>query len=108
MPTARSKANTGPTTDDIVKQFAQIQDDIAELGNQVSRLAAHQGAALHDGARDTVNQAMNGAVSSGRKAFAEARKVEAEFQRIVTDKPITTVAVAAGLGYLIGFLSKRS
>lgn len=113
MPATRGKAaKRKGSTDDLAKQLARIQEDIAELGDQLAELAADRGRGLHDRARDAVGETVNGALRSGRQAgreaLAEARRAEAEFERVVADRPIVTVAIAAGLGYLIGFLSRRS
>lgn len=79
-----------------VSRLAELLGDIAgnryaSLREQASGLAedvAHRGAVLRD------------------EAFARAGALEEELQRTVRQRPLTAVAIAAGVGYLVGLLSR--
>ena len=83
-------------TDDLEKQIAQLQADVADLTKTLGAVAKQK--AAEAGAR-------------GREALADAgdhlRRVESEAVDYVRTKPIQALAIAAGLGLLVGYLTRN-
>lgn len=80
---ARVQAETA--VDDLAAQIAALREDLTRLSHSV--------AAVGQGARSVVTE--------------EAQEVTEQLRERVRQEPIFMVAAAAGIGYLIGLLSRR-
>ena len=84
-----SNAQTGATTD-------EMRDQIAKLRADVARLSA--------GAVDDVRERIG---DVGRKAVKSGREAREGVIDAVIENPLTAIGVAAGVGYLLGVLTRR-
>lgn len=84
------------TSEELDKQVEQLQADVVELTQTLSALAKERAAEV--GAR-------------GRVALEEAgdqlQRIEAGAVDFVRTKPVQALAIAAGLGLLVGYLTRR-
>jgi ElaB/YqjD/DUF883 family membrane-anchored ribosome-binding protein len=80
---ARVQAETA--VDDLAAQIAALREDLTRLSRSV--------AAVGQGAKSAVTE--------------EAQEVTEQLRERVRQEPIFMVAAAAGIGYLIGLLSRR-
>lgn len=91
-----------------------IEDDIAELRAEVAALAKQIGA-LGEKSVNTARRAAAEGVeqlrSQGEAKFAELREktddIEAQVTATVREKPITSLAIAAGVGFLFALIARR-
>jgi ElaB/YqjD/DUF883 family membrane-anchored ribosome-binding protein len=103
--------------DELAKQLDALRDDLADLGKTVRALAQEGSKSAQRGAReitdtvarrsqelaDDVKTAGQQAVDYGSEVLREKYN---EFETTVRRHPTTAVAVALGLGYLAGLLSR--
>ncbi|MGH6734839.1 MAG: DUF883 family protein [Methyloceanibacter sp.] len=80
-----SKRSQGRDTEDLAAQLDAIRADMQNLSSTVSRIAGKQ-----------INRAQD-------KAMETAQEAEEAIKR----NPLQSVAIAAGLGFLLGILTRR-
>jgi ElaB/YqjD/DUF883 family membrane-anchored ribosome-binding protein len=80
---ARAQAETA--VDDLAAQIAALREDLTKLSHSV--------AAVGQGAKSVVAE--------------EAQEMTEQLRERVRQEPIFMIAAAAGVGYLIGLLSRR-
>jgi len=113
-----SKSTNGTTPADIEKQLETIRDDISQLTRQMGDLltqakdgAMAQVAGQARRAKAQADAMLSGAKDSGREAVDAFRDVADTFSDAVDDslqrRPYATLAVAAGIGFLLGALWRR-
>lgn len=88
-------------------QVQQLRDDFSNLASTLTALAKDSTGA----ARDRVVQLAAGMGDKGRdvasSVASEARDLEARAATAVRDRPMTSLAIAAGTGFIIGLLTSR-
>ncbi|MFT4185091.1 MAG: hypothetical protein QM636_24575 [Rhizobium sp.] len=82
---AAAKARAEVAVDDLAAQIAALREDLTKLSQSV--------AAVGQGAKSVVTE--------------EAQEITEQLRERVRQEPIFMVAAAAGIGYLIGLLSRR-
>ena len=84
-----------------------LRDDIAKLAAQLSKTGEHGYGAARRAASEGVDQlrAQGEAMIEGLRT--NARDIEAQLVTTVREKPVTSLAIAAGVGFLFAILSRR-
>ena len=108
MATAAGKSATDEaTTADLEADIEQLKADIQKLTEQLARTGQHGYGAARRAAADGVEQLR----AQGEAAFGSMRgsaeDVEAQLIAKVREKPVTSLAIAAGVGFLFAILSRR-
>ena len=114
----RASATNGTTPADIEKQLELIRDDISGLTHQVTDLigqakddAMAQVKSQVRSAKAQADSMLSDAKASGREAVDAFRDVADTFGDAVDDslkrRPYATLAMVAGLGFLLGAAWKR-
>ncbi|MFZ1883031.1 MAG: hypothetical protein WAU53_05375 [Rhodoplanes sp.] len=108
---------TGPaaTVDDIRKDLQSLKDDVTRLAEQVSAVISAAGDETLNGVkgrfntvRETIGDAVHDAGERGRDAVTDfSESIGSTVEETVRSRPLTTVAVALGLGVLVGALLRR-
>lgn len=94
----KKTADNGTTTADVKDQAGVVADDLLELGRLARSVLAERADDLKQGAIDKAGAARD-RVDEGAEALAER----------VRERPLRGLAIAAGVGALIGILwSRRS
>ena len=87
---------TGTRT--LAEQSGRVMSEVQELGRTALESASEAAAHLRDSGRE--------AFQSGKEKALEAK---GNFERVVSDNPLKSVMIAAGVGIALGFvLSRRS
>jgi ElaB/YqjD/DUF883 family membrane-anchored ribosome-binding protein len=88
-----------------------LRDDFAKLAAQVADILGDRGNAAWAQAKSRVDDAMADAQETGREAVDAMREVSDNFVEAIDsslkERPYTTLAIAAGLGFLFGVLWRR-
>jgi ElaB/YqjD/DUF883 family membrane-anchored ribosome-binding protein len=88
-----------------------LRDDFAKLAAQVADILGDRGNAAWAQAKSRVDDAMADAQETGREAVDAIREVSDNFVEAIDgslkERPYTTLAIAAGLGFLFGVLWRR-
>ena len=108
MATATGKtANESRTNPDLEADIKQLKADIEKLTNQFAKTGEHGYGTARRAASEGVEQLR----AQGEAAFdnlrSNARDVEAQLLASVREKPVTSLAIAAGVGFLFALLARR-
>jgi ElaB/YqjD/DUF883 family membrane-anchored ribosome-binding protein len=96
---------------DIAGDLQALRDDFARLAEQVGDILTDRGNTAWQRAKSSVDDAMSGAQDTGREAADALRQVSDHFVEVIDEsiktRPYTTLAIAAGLGFLFGMTWRR-
>jgi ElaB/YqjD/DUF883 family membrane-anchored ribosome-binding protein len=96
---------------DIQSDLQALRDDFAKLAEQVAGILTNRGNAAWERARGSVNDVMSDAQDKGREAVGAVRDVSDNFvdaiDESIKQRPYTTLALVAGLGFLFGATWRR-
>jgi ElaB/YqjD/DUF883 family membrane-anchored ribosome-binding protein len=92
-----------------------LRDDFARLAEQVTDILANKGnaawARAKSGVKSSVDDAMSGAQDTGQEAMDAVREVSdsviGTIDESLKQRPYTTLAIVAGLGFLFGLRWRR-
>lgn len=96
MAAQSAKSMTDRGMDTLREKAGDMKSSLQEMGSSAKQMAQEQ----FQGVRDT----MAGYYEQGRD---RAMELEHSLENRIREKPITSLAVAAGLGFLIGMLWMR-
>ena len=91
---------TAPTVADLSKQIDTLRRDLTDLTGTIADLGRSKSAELSDAARQ---KGVETAEYLGRRA----RDAQDQANQFVVNQPATALGLAAGAGFLIGYLSSR-
>jgi ElaB/YqjD/DUF883 family membrane-anchored ribosome-binding protein len=108
MATAAGKtANEARTNSDLEADIKQLKADIDKLTKQLAKTGEHGYGTARRAAAEGVEQLR----AQGEAAFdslrGNARDIEAQRLASVREKPVTSLAIAAGVGFLFALLARR-
>lgn len=92
---------------DLEADIRQLKADIERLGEQLARTGQHGYGAARQAAADGAEQLRAQGEAAVDSLRANARDIEGQLIETVREKPMTSLAVAAGIGYLLALLSRR-
>jgi ElaB/YqjD/DUF883 family membrane-anchored ribosome-binding protein len=104
---AGKTANESRTSPDLEADIRQLKADIDRLTKQLAKTGEHGYGTARRAATEGVEQLR----AQGEAAFdslrGNARDVEAQMVASVREKPVTSLAIAAGVGFLFALLARR-
>ena len=108
MATATGKtANESRANSDLEADIRQLRADIEKLTKQLAKTGEHGYGTARRAAAEGVEQLR----AQGEAAFdslrGNAKDIEAQIAANVREKPITSLAIAAGVGFLFALLARR-
>jgi ElaB/YqjD/DUF883 family membrane-anchored ribosome-binding protein len=117
-PISKTKADLESESKELSKQVENLRNDLAELAKTVRSLAQEGSASAQRGVRETADkltrrgqELADDARTAGQQAVEHGSEIVkekyGEFETTVRRHPTTAVAVALGLGYLAGLLSRN-
>jgi ElaB/YqjD/DUF883 family membrane-anchored ribosome-binding protein len=96
---------------DIQGDLQALRDDFGRLAEQVGDIVASTGNAAWRRARSSVDGVVSDAQDRGREAMGAVRDVSGNFvdaiDESIKNRPYTTLALIAGLGFLCGATWRR-
>jgi ElaB/YqjD/DUF883 family membrane-anchored ribosome-binding protein len=96
-----------PTPEDLAADIEQLKADIAKL----TELLQKTGQDSYGAARHAATEGVEQLRAKGEEAMADLRArandLEGQITDSVREKPLTSLAIAAGVGYLFALLSRR-
>ena len=110
-----STKEAAATVEDIARDMQALRDDLAQLSRQVTTLlSASSGEAIGEvkerirRMRDNIDQTVADAGERGREALGDVSgKVGEALEESLHEHPVTTIALALGLGFLFGTMLRR-
>jgi ElaB/YqjD/DUF883 family membrane-anchored ribosome-binding protein len=96
---------------DIRDDLAALRDEVARLARQLAETMSSRGSATWRSARSSVEDAIAGVQDKGSEAVDAVREVGDNMVDALDEslkrRPYTTLAIAAGIGFLIGATWRR-
>ncbi|OBQ66419.1 DUF883 family protein [Mesorhizobium erdmanii] len=108
MATAAGKiANEARANSDLEADIRQLKADIDKLTKQLAKTGEHGYGTARRAATEGVEQLR----AQGEAAFdslrGSAKDIEAQLLANVREKPVTSLAIAAGVGFLFALIARR-
>lgn len=103
-PTAKFTKNASATVESLQEDFSAMRDDIGKLSEQVVDLLQAKGNAAYKRARkqfDATTGDAADAVRDVRDTFQDA------IEESVQERPLATLAMAVGVGFVLGAMWRR-
>lgn len=102
------KPSNGPRTpQDLEDEIEQLKAEIANLAKQFQTVSEHSYGTARRAATEGVSQLR----AQGAEAIENLRGSASDFEKQLADtvreKPVTALAVAAGIGFLFALMSRR-
>ncbi|HEY1545398.1 MAG TPA: DUF883 domain-containing protein [Xanthobacteraceae bacterium] len=107
--------DTSGTVEDIQRDVQALRDDLAKLAGQVGELLTAGGGEAIAGLKqrmhqmhDDLDETMSDVGERGREALSDVSEHLSEaLQESIEEHPLTTIALAVGLGFLFGTVWRR-
>jgi ElaB/YqjD/DUF883 family membrane-anchored ribosome-binding protein len=96
-----------PTPEDLAADIEQLKADIAKLTEQLRETGQHTYGAARRAAAEGVDQLKAQGEAAIENLKASANDLEQQISDSVREKPLTSLAIAAGVGYLFALLARR-
>ncbi|WP_181700299.1 DUF883 family protein [Chthonobacter albigriseus] len=113
MANTGSTARTPESNEQMQADNARLQSEIAELKAELARLSSTIGTIANRRYEDLRDRASGYAEDFARQgaalrdqAYERAGVMEQEVERSIRERPLAAVAIAAGVGYLVGLISR--
>jgi ElaB/YqjD/DUF883 family membrane-anchored ribosome-binding protein len=92
---------------DLEAELQQLREDVAMLREQLARTGQHGYGAARKAAAEGVEQLRAQGEAAMEHLRTNARDIEDQLTVAVREKPVTALAIAAGVGYFLALLSRR-
>lgn len=94
-------------TDELARQFRQIQSDFAALAETLKSIGFERIGDLSEAFNDAVGQASETVHESTADARQRGENLAADVKDAITRSPFRAILVAFGVGYLFARLTRR-
>lgn len=101
-PTMDTKSNLGESSP---KDFETLRRDVTKLAQTVSDLAQNQAQTARGQVTDALSAASDQLAQSAAATQDKLMSLEADLETYVREKPLSSVLVALGVGFLLGKMS---
>jgi ElaB/YqjD/DUF883 family membrane-anchored ribosome-binding protein len=99
--------STGGTNPNLEADIRQLKADIEKLTRQLAATGEHGYGAARRAASESVEQLRAQGEAALGTLRGSAQDIEAQVVAHVREKPVTSLAIAAGVGFLFALLSRR-
>lgn len=108
MAAAAGKTSNGAkTAPDLEADIKQLKADIEELTRHLAETGQHGYRAARSAASQGADQMRMQGEAAIEALRDSARDLEDQFIASVREKPVTSLAIAAGVGFLVALLARR-
>lgn len=105
--TAATKSNPKDETEELKAEIAKLRKEISDLAKHVTQVGDMSART----ARKTASAKAEELRKQGEAAFEELRSNALDYEKQLTEtvreKPITSLAIAAGVGFFFALLARR-
>jgi ElaB/YqjD/DUF883 family membrane-anchored ribosome-binding protein len=103
----RVAGNNGGTAEDLAADIEQLKADIAKLAKQLQETGQHSYGAARHAASEGIEQLRAQGEAAYERLRANAGDMERQLTDAVREKPVTALAIAAGIGFLFALMTRR-
>ncbi|MEE4638902.1 MAG: hypothetical protein V2J42_09210 [Wenzhouxiangella sp.] len=89
------------------EEFASLKSDVSEIGQSISKMARDAASESGHKLRDAAEEGRERLSSAARRSGQQVRRGWDSFESEIEDRPMTSLAVALGLGFILGRLLDR-
>lgn len=114
MAPATRKAGTGSgrapaktREQELEAQVAQLQDDLKSISETLSKLTGEKASEVRDMAKTEIRQLKRRGQHMLEEAQDQAGEYEQQLKDTIREKPLTSVAAAAGIGFVLALLTRH-
>ncbi|MBX3532222.1 MAG: DUF883 family protein [Rhizobiaceae bacterium] len=104
---AGTKSEAGPASGSIEADVAELRAEIAALTRQLAALGEKSVNTAKRAAAEGVEQLRSQGEAKLGELRASASDFEARVTETVREKPVTSLAIAAGIGFLFALIARR-
>lgn len=104
---ARTASESSPTQADLEADIARLREDIAALAKQIGATGGHSYAFAKRAAGEGAEQLRARGEAAVDALKANANDFEHQVAETVREKPLTSLAIAAGVGFIFALLTNR-
>lgn len=106
-PTGKAPKFEPRAPEDLEAEIARLREDVARLTEQLSTTGEHSLSAAKRAAAEGAEQLRAKGEAAMDTLRANASDVEQQLTEAVREKPITALAIAAGVGFFFALLTRR-
>ena len=103
---AEQRSSTA-TQEELAKQIEQLRSDVAEISKTLGDLGRGQVTDLRSRAERQAAELRARGRETADEVAARAREAEHQAEDYIRENPLQALAIAAGLGLLVGWLTRR-
>lgn len=103
----RAGRTKGSAPDDLEAEIARLREDVARLTEQLAKTGEHSYSAARRAAAQGAEQLRATGEAAAAALRSNAGDIEKQVVDAVREKPLTALAIAAGIGCLLGLMSRR-
>ena len=108
MATKASQGKTnGASVSDVSNQIEILREDLSALTQTIADLSRAKGDEAITAARDKMADARDKATDQAQAARQQAAELQGQANDFIRNQPATALGIAAGLGFLVGFMGSR-
>jgi ElaB/YqjD/DUF883 family membrane-anchored ribosome-binding protein len=93
--------------EDLEAEIARLREDVARLSAQLSATGQHSYSAAKRAATEGAEQLRVKGEAAMENIRTNASDLEKQVSEAVREKPISSLAIAVGIGYFLALLSRR-
>jgi ElaB/YqjD/DUF883 family membrane-anchored ribosome-binding protein len=102
-----AEKNSSRASEDLAADIEQLKADIAKLTKQLQETGQHSYGAARRAASEGVEQIKAQGEAALEQIKANASDIEKQLASTVREKPVTALAIAAGIGFLFAMMWRR-
>jgi ElaB/YqjD/DUF883 family membrane-anchored ribosome-binding protein len=100
-------AATDKELKELREEFASLKSDVSEIGKSLSKMAKDTASESRHKIRDAAEEGRERLSNAAQRSGQQVRRGWDSFENEIEDRPMTSLAVALGLGFILGKLLDR-
>ena len=102
-----TKLNANRDASDLAEQVETLRNDLSALTQTIADLGKQKGEHTIDAAKEKAADVRDRAVDQAEAARCQAMELQGQANDFVRNQPAAALGIAAGIGFLVGFMGTR-
>lgn len=107
MATTAPKAGSKDAARDLEEDIRQLREDVSQLTEHIRQTGGHSASAARHAASESVEQMRKQGKAAMKSLKSNANDFEHELAETLRERPVTSLAIAAGVGFLLAVMWRR-
>ncbi|WP_163269911.1 DUF883 family protein [Chelativorans alearense] len=107
MAATTSRTGGKEATRDLEEDIRQLREDVARLTQHMRQASGHSASVARHAASEGMEQMRQQGKTAIRSLKSGANDFEHELAETLRERPVTSLAIAVGVGYLLALMSRR-